>query len=171
MGTAASFFLALTNAMGWINSQVKLKPLILFAAQTGAMSATNPTDAAPPPTAQNTIGDGATADLLGNWTPILGAIRCDGYRQISLSLEVFGSSGAVSATFQPYFWDGVRWCASADTITVTNSQTTSNPQARQRHDIVIENDFGFVLMLTAISGSGATAAAYACLRDPIIAVK
>lgn len=162
---------AIADSLGNLRSPVKVLPLILLSGiQTGTVPQSAPTDANPPPTA-NVVGDGATQDLIGSWTPPLGSVRCDGYRQVSLSLEVYGSSGSVSATFQPYFFDGVRWCACADTITVTTSATSSSPGARQRHDIVVENDFGFMLVITAISGSGATAAAYATFRDLVIGQK
>lgn len=167
---ALTFLQALTSGVtGFISSQLKALPVTLFA---GQIVAGGPLlDSTPPPTTRDVAGDGVTVDPLGAWTWPLGSIRCDGFRQISLSLELFVSTGTGTATFRPYFWDGVRWCECADVITLTTTQTTSNPLARQRHDIYIENDYGFCLVLESITGTGATAAAYAMVKDAIIGLK
>ncbi len=140
--------------------------LTLFSAKTAATTA--PVDTKWPPYVWASVGDGTTDHNSDGQAPAVGSIRCDGFRQLSLSVEVFTSSGAGTAVFRPYFWDGARWVKCGDAITLTVTVASSTPAARERHDIIVEHDYGFCLVLESITGTAATAAAYATRKDPIL---
>lgn len=159
--------------MAWptgTNSQLTESVMTLFSGKTAATQAPNSDLKYPPKNfnGSSAVGDGST-DINGDGqAPFIGSIRCDGFRQISLSLELIVSSGSGTAVFRPYFWDGSRWVQCGQTISFTSTQTTATAAARERHDIYVEHDYGFCLALESITGTGATAAAYATRKDPIL---
>lgn len=141
-------------------------PLLLLNQETGTGSA--PADANCPPKTWTVAGDGST-DINGDGSaPPKGSMRCDAFRSIAFTLELFVASGSGSVTVRPYFFDGVRWAKCGDSIVFASSQTASGPAARERHDIVIENDYGFLLAIEAISGTGAKASAWAKVTAPLL---
>ncbi len=161
--------------MAWpTNAYSTLTETVLTLWSGKIATTTVPVDAKYPPknfTGSQAVGDGST-DINGDGqAPEVGSIRVDGWKQLSITVELYVSSGSGSATFRPYFWDGSRWTKCGDSIVYTSSITSSLATARERHDIYIEHDYGFCMVLEAISGTNATAACYATRKDPVLARK
>ncbi len=89
--------------------------------------------------------------------------------QFLFECELYGTSGTVTATIDLYVWDSkrVRWAKTGTSISLSNSQTTSNPAARTVFALDSIGTYEACLpVLSAISGAGATCAVAMALNGP-----